>query len=158
MTYKFKHEGHNVLSYPGRTPMQYIGRQPFSATGDLTDGCYRIACSIPVMQWELPDQKEPVPANPQPHNQRVFIWHAGDDTIEIQDTPTGSPDGMVQWNLHVPARNATQLSATEVRFDLENELTLNVSLPHPEKIELRQTGRTWWLRAEYHGVRLVHVL
>ncbi len=155
---KFKHEGHNILGYPGRTPMQYIGRQPFIAHGQtLADG-YSITCSIPVMQWQVPGQIEPVPANPPPHHQRIVLWHASTDSLEIHDTPSDSPDGKVHWNLHVPALHAAQVSASEVRFDLENNLILKVSLPHPQVVHLRQTGRTWWLQAEYPECRLVHSL
>lgn len=155
---KHKHEGHSVLGYPGRTPMQYLDRQPFEITGKQTAEGFDLQCDIPVTLWQVAGQREPLVANPQPHNRRLFQWNTSTNGLTLIDNPTQSPDGKVQWNLHVLAVNARITTPNEATFDLPNDLTLQVRWAMSGLPTLGQTGRTWWIKVEYPQQELTHTL
>ncbi|HEY8667216.1 MAG TPA: hypothetical protein VIL86_11145, partial [Tepidisphaeraceae bacterium] len=99
---KFAHEGHSVLGYPGRIPMQYFDRVPYQVDQcQRLDDVVTIRCRIPVHSWQIaPLRDQPIPVDRRPLDVRTFQWRAPDH-LRIVDEPANSPDGKVTWTLHV---------------------------------------------------------
>ncbi len=159
---KFRHDGHNVVGYIDREPMQYLWRHPYTVEqlAHLADGTDRIECRVPCYAWYIGEQKaEPIPPDKRPVVVRRFDWLA-DGVLRIVDLSAGAPGGRITWNLHVPAADARYDSSEQcIIFQLDDREQLKVKLPFaPESVQLRKLKVTWHLRCVYEERELVHEL
>ena len=159
---KFAHAGHNVLGYPERTPMQYLGRHGFAITLAETDavGTTRIRCYIPVRAWMVgPGKDEPIALREQPSLTRTFSW-PNPDTLIIDDEPQKSPGGRVTWSLHVVAESVAAITAENViHINLGDGAALRLQLPMtPLALTTQKHGATWHICGVYPEGALRHRL
>ncbi len=150
---KALHEGHCVLGYPGRQPMQYLDRAAYRITRCEGDGAggHVVACHVPVWAWQIERVwHEPIPPADRPANRRTFHYRPP-DRLTVTDEPVRSPGGVVQWCLHVPAESVERTGPRELTFGLGGcGGTLAVSLPaEPREIRYADHPPT-------RGVILIH--
>jgi hypothetical protein len=158
---KSMHEGHNVLGFPGFTPMQFLDRVPFEIDrAEQAGDEFVFRCQVPVRSWYAQRAfDKPIDSANRPHITRTFRWSAP-DRLSITDEPRNSPEGLVQWHLHVLAESAERVGDRTVRFVLpENSGELHVTLPTaPSDLQLAPTDKTTHLQCTYHEGVLTHEL
>ncbi|NNM87307.1 MAG: hypothetical protein HKL95_02180 [Phycisphaerae bacterium] len=158
---KLQHLGHNVLGFPNHKPVQHLDRAGYQVTAcrkTSADG-YHIRCRIPFPRFDLAGKIVDIPPDqPMPLVIRTFYWDAP-ETLRIIDEPTNSPDGLVQWTLHLPAATAHIVEDRAVEFTYAGGLVLRVHLPQGAKqTQLEKLASTWRLTCIYTQQRLEHCL
>ena len=89
---------------------------------------------------------------------RTFYWDSP-ASLRIVDTPENSPDGLVQWTLHLPAATARIVADRTVEFTYADGLGLQVHLPQKAKeIQLEKSASTWRMTYIYPENSLEHHL
>ena len=158
---KFLHRGHNVLGFPGREPMQHLGRTPYRITRWEQQGKGRVLlrCHIPVDKWNVgPQRDEPIPAARQPVVVRTFLWQAP-QALDILDEPERSPDGKVLWTVHVVADRPLRRKGRTLTVPLSSGAVLTIALPmDPLAVESERSGATLRVSCVYPECALRHEL
>ncbi|HEV7299849.1 MAG TPA: hypothetical protein VGN72_10825 [Tepidisphaeraceae bacterium] len=157
---KVRHAGHNVLGFPELEPLQHLDRHGFHVDRceQQDDGAVVVRCQVPFNAQREGTRYEPIPYDHRPHVTRTFRWRP-DGTLVIDDEPTRSPDGRVEWRLHVPALSAQRVGPRDVAFDIGAGARLVVRLPaEPQRLELEPGKLTWRLFCTYGEQSLRHEL
>ena len=156
---KFAHHGHNVISYPDFRAVQHLDRDPFFITRAVEEtGQTIIECAVTTRKFfdaqnkivHLPEDKSPV-------LHRKLQWD-NKDVLTVTDLPRSSPNGMVNWNLHVNAHSWHELGQGQIKFALPGDRCLVVQLDTAGQFQVRKMKTTWWLCVTYNERPLTHVL
>jgi hypothetical protein len=158
---KLQHLGHNVLGFPNHKPVQHLDRAGYQVTTcrkTPADG-YHLRCRIPFPRFDRAGKIVDLPPDqPMPLVIRTFYWDTP-ETLRIIDEPTNSPDGLVQWTLHLPATTARIVADSSAEFTYPGGLRLCVHLPQRAKqTQLEKLESTWRLTCIYTQQPLEHRL
>lgn len=157
---KLEHLGHSALGFPNHQPVQHLDRAGYrvEACRQTEGGGYHIRCRIPFPRFQRDGRIVDVPTAEAPLVIRDFHWLTPEH-LQIIDDPVKSPDGLVQWTLHLPAQHARATDERTVTFLFDNQATLQVLLPDkPLERQLFKSQTTWQLTCIYREARLEHNL
>ncbi len=158
---KLQHLGHNVLGFPNHKPVQHLDRAGYQVTTcqKTAAGGYLIGCLIPFPRFDTAGKIIDLPpGQSMPLVTRTFYWDSP-ARLRIVDSPENSPDGLVQWTLHLPAATARIVADRTVEFTYAGGLGLQVYLPQKAKeIQLEKSSATWRLTCIYPENGLEHHL
>ncbi len=158
---KHEHLGHSTLGFPNHKPVQHLDRAGYQVTAcqRTAAGGYLIRCRIPFPRFDRAGKIIDLPpGQPMPLVTRTFYWDSP-ASLRIVDTPENSPDGLVQWTLHLPAATARIVADRTVEFTYADGLGLQVHLPQKAKeIQLEKSASTWRMTCIYPENSLEHHL